>query len=191
MQGHMCRFGMSTHIEDKNGERGFVKTPTGLLPSSKCVREQLGLRCDGGHAHIPLVGGRASGAQVYPQALCEAICKGVAMQKEADALMKVSTGRMTEGELKSFSGLISSVHPWGSNDIRRVMSIKEAAGKTHPIGDYPGHCVDEWRELEGCDDEFGVSPQRGVSCHRPRLMDYKIGISYGMGTGTWFLSLCT
>ena len=37
VQGHMCRFRMTTHIEHKNGERGLVKKPTGFLSSSKCI----------------------------------------------------------------------------------------------------------------------------------------------------------
>ena len=121
----------TTHIEEKNGERRLVKKPTGFLSSSKCVREQLGVKCKGGHAHMPLVGGRASGAQVYTQALCEAICKGVAMQKEADALIKVSIGRMTEGELKSCVGQSSNMQAWASSSVCRFMSIREGAGDAH------------------------------------------------------------
>ena len=38
VQGHMCRFRMTTHIEHKDGERGLVKKPTGFLSSSRCIR---------------------------------------------------------------------------------------------------------------------------------------------------------
>ena len=64
VQGHMCRFRMTTHIETKNGVRGHVKKPTGFLSSSKCVRQELNKKCIGDHSHVPLVGGRAAGAQV-------------------------------------------------------------------------------------------------------------------------------
>ena len=96
VQGHMCRFRMTTHIETKDGARGLVKKPTGFLSSSRCIRQQLNRKCTGDHSHVPLVGGRAAGAQVYPQMLCEAICRGVANQQREDAAMGVSTERMTE-----------------------------------------------------------------------------------------------
>ena len=76
VQGHVCRFRMTTHIETKNGARGLVGKPTGFLSSSRCVRPELNKKCTGGHSHVPLVGGRATGAQVYPQLFCEAICRG-------------------------------------------------------------------------------------------------------------------
>ena len=100
VQGHMCRFRMTTHITTRNGERGLVKKPTGFLSSSRCVRQELDRKCTGDHAHVPLVGGRAAGAQVYPQMLCEAICRGVARQQREDAAMGVSTGKMSADEVR-------------------------------------------------------------------------------------------
>ena len=105
-QGHMCRLRMTTHIDTKNGQRGLVKKPTGFLSSSRCVRQELNKKCTGDHAHVPLVGGRAAGAQVYPQMLCEAICRGVARQQREDAAMGVSTGRMSADEIRSFGHCI-------------------------------------------------------------------------------------
>ena len=67
VQGHMCQFRMTTHIEKKNGEMRFVNKPTGFHSSSRCVRQEFDRSCTGGHARVPLVGGRAAGAQVYPQ----------------------------------------------------------------------------------------------------------------------------
>ena len=78
VQGHMCPFRMTTHIVTKNGQSGLLKKPTGFLSSSCCVRQELNKKCTGDRTHVPLVGGRAAGAQVYPQMLCEAICRGVA-----------------------------------------------------------------------------------------------------------------
>ena len=45
VQGHMCRFRMTTHITTKNGQRGRVKKPTGFLSSSRCVRQDLDKKC--------------------------------------------------------------------------------------------------------------------------------------------------
>ena len=36
VQGHMCQFRMTTHITTKNGERGLVKKPAGLLEKPMC-----------------------------------------------------------------------------------------------------------------------------------------------------------
>ena len=69
VQGHMCRFRMITHTETKYGRRRLVKKPTGFVSSSRCVRQELVNKFTGDHAHVPLVGGRSAGAQVYPQML--------------------------------------------------------------------------------------------------------------------------
>ena len=74
---HMCRFGMTSHIHGRKGEHGPVKKPTGFATSSPCIAKRLALKCQGGHEHVHLMGGRAAGAQVYPEALCEAIVEGV------------------------------------------------------------------------------------------------------------------
>ena len=109
VQGHMCQFRMTTHIDKKDGERGLVKQPTGFLSSSRCVRQELDRKCTVGHAHVPLVGGRAAGAQVYSQLLCEAICRGVARQQKEDASMGVSTMKMSDDEVRSFSHCICNL----------------------------------------------------------------------------------
>ena len=36
--------------------------------------------CDDNHVHQPLVNGRAGFAAIYPQALCQAMCKGLVKQ---------------------------------------------------------------------------------------------------------------
>ena len=106
VQGHMCRFRMTTHIETKDGKRGLVKKPTGFMSSSRCVRNELNKKCTGGHAHIPLVGGRAAGAQVYSQAFCEAVCRVVRRQQQEDAALGVATGKMSIDEVRQFARYI-------------------------------------------------------------------------------------
>ena len=41
VQTHMCRFGMESHINEKNGEKGPVMKPTGFLTNSWCVADEL------------------------------------------------------------------------------------------------------------------------------------------------------
>ena len=105
----MCRFGMSSHIREREGDRGLVKKPTGFMTSSRCVAAQLGRRCNGRHDHVHLVGGRASSAQVYPQPLCEAMLRGVAQQKRVDSGRKLITPKMKDNQLKKFVGSFASV----------------------------------------------------------------------------------
>ena len=61
---------------------GLVKKPTVFTTSSKCLAEELNKKCDGGHDHVPLMAGRAAAAQVYPDMLYEAICRGVVNSPE-------------------------------------------------------------------------------------------------------------
>ena len=102
VQGHMCQFRMTSHIEQRGGEEGLVKKSTGFTSNSKFILEELDKKCPGGHEHVPLVAGRAAGAAIYPQMLCEAICRGVARQKKYDQSGLVTTGKMIYTGLKSF-----------------------------------------------------------------------------------------
>ena len=101
-QGHMYQFRMTSHIDRRGGEVGLVKKPTGFMTSSQFLLRELDKKCPGGHQHVPLVGGRAAAAQVYPDMLCEAICRGVVRQKKHDQSGLVTTGKLSYLGLKSF-----------------------------------------------------------------------------------------
>ena len=94
-QGHMCQFRMMSHVDRPGGEMGLVKKPTGFMTSSKHITSEPYKRCDGGHAHVSLMSGRAAAAQVYPDMLCEAICRGVVKQKKFDDSNTVATGKLS------------------------------------------------------------------------------------------------
>ena len=145
VQGHMCRFRMTTRIGTKNGARGLVKKPTGSLSSIRCVRQELNKKCIGDHSHVPLVGGRAAGAQVYPQMLCEAICRGVARQQREDVAMGGSIGIMAAEEVRSFAHHICNLKEGRKSDIQKISSINESEEGTTAFGQYPEHWVDTWR----------------------------------------------
>ena len=69
-----------------------VKKPTGFSSNSWAIMRELNRLChDKSHVHVPLMGGRAAGAQVYPGKLCEAICRGLARQKDYDGKGLVCT----------------------------------------------------------------------------------------------------
>ena len=101
----MCRVGMESHWHGKGGERGPVLKPTGMMTSPWCLQLELDLRCKGGHAHVHLVGGRASAAQEYPRDLCEAICRGIAEQKRQDVSRKFVMLPMCEKRVSSLASL--------------------------------------------------------------------------------------
>ena len=85
---------MTTHIVTKNGQRGLVTEPTGVLSSSRCVRQEPKKKCIGDDALVPLGGERAAGAQVDPQVVFEAIFRGVARQQQDDASLGNAIGKM-------------------------------------------------------------------------------------------------
>jgi hypothetical protein len=82
---HQCEFGLETSAD--GGGRAPAKKPTRFMSSSPAVLAALSRRCQGGHAHAPLLGGtRARDAAVYPPALCEAIAEGAAEQLRREEL---------------------------------------------------------------------------------------------------------
>ena len=83
---------------------------------------------------MPLIGGCAAGAKVYPQALCEAVCRGVDRQQREDASMGVSTGKMSADEVSSFTHYICNLNEVDVDSIHRIQSITETEGDAAPVG---------------------------------------------------------
>ena len=105
----MCEYGMRG--TDRYGRDGEVMKPTMLMTNSPEIARMMAARCvnhrtvieqsrfanisgrkgdvsEGeqkkAHEHVLLVGGRAKQAQVYPEALCDAMCRGPRDQIEQD-----------------------------------------------------------------------------------------------------------
>ena len=76
----MCQFGMTSRTGGVGGALGQALKPTGFLTNSSHIATYLSQRCIRDHDHVPLVGGRAAAAAIYPHKLCCAICKGLAAQ---------------------------------------------------------------------------------------------------------------
>ena len=70
VQTHMCQFGMTSRIGGVGSELGPVLKPTGFMTNSPCIARELARLCPRDHVHVPLVGGRAAGAAIYPEKLC-------------------------------------------------------------------------------------------------------------------------
>ena len=162
---------MMTHIEKKGGKQGLVKKATGFMTSSRCMAKELGVTCPGGHEHVPLVGGRAAGAQVYPKELCEAIVRGVVKQKLWDKSNKVSTMGMNKRQLNSFTSSLT----------RQIRTERISMGQGHcssvtrdgslnrPNGEWPVDWVDAVHEEEGGADYHGVRPQQGAEAFKESM----------------------
>ena len=116
---------------------GLVKKLTGFMTSSRCIAEQLNRKCDGGHSHVPLVAGRAAAAQVYPDMLCEAICRGVVDQKKFDKLGMVTTGKLSSIGLKKFMRHVCELQGSSINLIEQILSTSLSEGVRRTTGDYP------------------------------------------------------
>ncbi len=80
------------------GGTGRAKKPTKFLTNSPEIARELGWRCQGGHCHVPLVGGRAAAAAEYPRGLCEAIVRGLIRQKKLDEKNNAIVGQIQSVE---------------------------------------------------------------------------------------------
>ena len=91
------------------------------------VGEALAVRCQNGmrelknqHRHVQLVQGRAKGAQVYPQKLCEAIVQGMKRQMESDEwnIVRVTVDSVQEKPPKhDEDGEEEEAKQWAWDDI--------------------------------------------------------------------------
>ena len=72
-----CQFGVQSE--------GYpVKKRTRIMINSPRIANRLArFQRDASHWHIPLVNGRASACQVYPEELCRAVCRGFVKQMVA------------------------------------------------------------------------------------------------------------
>ena len=84
--GDQCQFGLTSY---DGYRRGFAHKRIGFLTNSPCIAKRVSLRCPNTktnkkHDHVILINGSAKAAQEYPLGLCQAVCKGLIEQIEAD-----------------------------------------------------------------------------------------------------------
>ena len=138
------------------GEHGqaLAKKPTRWLTNAACVAAALDLKCDGSHEHVPLLNGRAKGAQQYPPQLCRAIVSGFKRQLEQD-LIQEPLREQNQGPL--FNLEILAVDPEDNQDQLREELAEEQS----------------WAEWEASDDVHGgVLPAHLVHAARVRELRY-------------------
>ena len=137
--GDQCRYGLTS----SDGHReGPARKRTSFMTNSPCIVKKLSLRCPNSrdykvHDHVVLINGRAKAAQVYPPALCRAVCVGLNEQIEADR-----KGRF----------LIANINANGQDDSKQMAMEKENLKKRYKIVE-----VDNDEELEmAWDDVSGA-----------------------------------
>jgi hypothetical protein len=80
---HQCCFGLDAR--DPSGSMELVMKPTRFMSSAPLLLQELARRCNKGHRHTQLLGGRrAAAAAIYPPGLCRAILRGIARQFRRD-----------------------------------------------------------------------------------------------------------
>ena len=83
--GNMCMFGMTQEAE---GSSGLVKKDTRFMTNAIMIAERLNRVCDKTHSHVPLIGGRAKKAQIYPEDLCAQMLRGLIDQLRYDGRLR-------------------------------------------------------------------------------------------------------
>ena len=119
----MCQFGMQSRTAGIGSILGHVLKPTGFLTNSKHVARELGRRCPKDHTHVPLMGGRAAAAAIYPHNLCCAICRGLAAQLRQDKGLTIDTPELDKQGLKSLSMLCREATYSLSQSISSMSSL--------------------------------------------------------------------
>ena len=71
VRGDQCQFGLRVRPEEE-----LSKKSTGFMTNGPEMKKILSKQCQGDHLHQHLVGGRAKGAERYPEELCQAIIRG-------------------------------------------------------------------------------------------------------------------
>ena len=155
---NMCHFGMTTHIDVRDGQRGLVAKPTGFMTSSWTAYEEFNKTCRDTHVRVPLVGGRASACREYPPALCAAMCRGIAKQKAYSAGGDTATCPRSRKQLLSF--MTKVVDPAHGRKIRVHNRHRLVA---RPIGEWSTRWFDHVHEHDGGSGEHGTRPCDGVA----------------------------
>ena len=81
VEAHQCQFGLTAKLRDGSGQHAPAKKTTGFMTNSWYVAEAFNKKCQGDHSHAWLTAGRAAGAAIYPDGLCEAVCIETQRQK--------------------------------------------------------------------------------------------------------------
>ena len=91
--------GCAVGVRSKSGEP--ILKPWRIAVSSQHMKRALdGLRCQGGHEHVPCSGGETARSAYYPEKLCHAIHDGLDAHDSAHAMAATGT------HVKPFQALV-------------------------------------------------------------------------------------
>ena len=111
VNSHMCAFGMTS--VDEHG-RGHVLKPTTFMTNSSHLARKLDKQCNRNHRHVHLMNGRAKDAAIYPDQLCNEICKGIREQIDHDEFIKRLPSKIVQSVSKVHFDInsidINSIH---------------------------------------------------------------------------------
>ena len=99
----MCQFGMTSRAVGVGSALGQVLKPIGFLKNSGDIARELRQRCSRHHGHVPLLGGMAAAAAIYPHKLCCSNCRRLAAQRTADKYLRVEAQLLDSNGLKKLS----------------------------------------------------------------------------------------
>ena len=151
IRGDQCEYGLRVGEDDQP-----AKKPTDFMVNGEGMARALSRRCQGNHTHVPLVNGKAKGAQRYPKELCEAMVKG--FQEDWKGKLTAVVCFENEAEIEDGEGE-------GQADLEDELDQEvENAGRSHQERQARARPEDEEEEekSEDEDEEKGVLP-RGVT----------------------------
>ena len=103
----MCRYGM--RVRD-----GLNLKPTRWVTNSWEIAKELQRRCNGGHQHETLMGGKAAAAAVYPPQLCQAVVRG--LRRHLRAQGKLSEVKLEESHVIEVMAVRRQLDEEGGDD---------------------------------------------------------------------------
>ncbi len=134
----LCAYGLNVDGKGPN------KKSTGILTNSDFIAQALGKRCLRTHFHVPLVGGLAEKAQVYPRPFCQAIIagwrktiqadRGIFLGEGLEGIEETEAGEVIEGgsleeeldrEIDKEINLTPSTSNQGEVEGDRAISVEE------------------------------------------------------------------
>ena len=159
-----CQY--SLIVEDMKGQ-ALAKKLTKSQTNSRCIASQLRRTCEGAHTHsnhrhANLFGGVAKFVQVYPPALCEAICCGLKEQVDLDRRGQFSLLELNAQDLKEACGnMHAPVTKWLGN-----LSFQE---EIHPTvcEDNDAKLMQAWDDVTGKEldaQKVALARQEDVDC---------------------------
>ena len=99
-----CMYGLKDEVTGKAHEKA-----TGLLMSSKRMKQFFDRRCDGQHQHQQLEGGRTKKAQQWPEDLCRQMIEGALDEMRLQVVNFAFPAEM-EMEEQEASGTLDAIH---------------------------------------------------------------------------------